>query len=103
MMIFFGWGRKSRSAQLDGQTVLLRTWGYFHLFWLLRVSWGQGYSLATATQEGWATRALSDSEVATLSEESKQAVTPNWWWRFGLFIGLAALALFITIMALTQG
>ncbi|MBO0609743.1 hypothetical protein [Myceligenerans salitolerans] len=101
-MIFFGWGRKNKSAQLDGKTVLLRTWGYFHLFWLLRV-WGRDYSLATATPDGWATRALTDAEVAAIGEEAKRAVTPNWWWRFGLFIGLGMLALFITIMTLTQG
>lgn len=102
-MIFFGWGSKSKSAQLDGQTVLLRTWAYFHLFWLLRISWGRGYSLATATEQGWATRALSDEEVATLSDDVKQAVAVNWWWRFGLPIAIVALVLFIMINTLVGG
>lgn len=100
-MIFFGWGRRSKSQQIDGGRALVLSWSYFHLFWLFRVSFGLRYGLATATPEGWAHRDLTAEEAAAL--DAPGALTLHWWWRWGLLIGIAALLAFITFMVSTTG
>ena len=83
-MIFFGWGRKSRNEQISPTQALVLSFGYFHLFWLFRVSFGLRYALATLTEQGWATRPLSDEEAAALDAPSR--LTLHWWWRWGLLV-----------------
>ncbi len=51
-MIFFGWGRNSKTHELSPHHVLVLTYAYFHVFWLFRVSFGLRYALATATEQG---------------------------------------------------
>jgi hypothetical protein len=87
-MIFFGWGRNAKRADLSPQHVLLLHYGYFHVFWLFRVSVPRGYSLATLGEHGWATRRLEAHEVA---QGGYGDLTLHWWWRWGLLIGLAAI------------
>ncbi|MFI2752967.1 hypothetical protein ACGIF2_05995 [Cellulomonas sp. P22] len=55
-MIFFGWGRRSKTQQTSPNQALVLGFSYFHIFWLFRVSFGLNYSLATLTEAGWATR-----------------------------------------------
>ncbi|GGM10345.1 hypothetical protein ACFQBY_09320 [Promicromonospora citrea] len=95
-MIFFGWGSKNKSAPLDAGRALVLRYSYFHLFWILRVSWGLRYSLATATESGWAMRPLSDEEAMQLDAPSRLSL--NVWWRWGLVIW-AALAVVGIVLA----
>ena len=82
-----------------GDALVLR-YSYFHLFWLLRVSWGLKYSLATATEAGWATRPLSDEEAMQLDAPNK--LTLNLWWRWGLVLWAAVAVVAIIIGNLTR-
>lgn len=92
-MIFFGWGGRSMTRELDPGHVLVLAYGYFHLFWLFRISWPTGYALATATEAGWATRPLSADEAASLDASSQLSL--HWWWRWGLLVVLVGLAVMI--------
>jgi hypothetical protein len=94
-VIFFGWGRKNVSRQVSPSQALVLNYGYFHFFWLFQVAFGYRYALATATDQGWATRPLSAEEVAASGADRE--VTVAWWWRWGLFVGLGALALTIVV------
>lgn len=99
-MIFFGWGRKASTAQLDPQRALVLSYGYFHLFWLFRVAFGRQWQLATLTEAGWATRPLSAEEVTALGAEQRLRV--GWWWQWGLLVALGALAVVLTIGSLSS-
>jgi hypothetical protein len=99
-VIFFGWGRKNVSRQVSPTQALVLSYGYFHLFWLFRVAFGFRYALASATEQGWATRPLSAEEVAETGADRE--VTVGWWWRWGLLIGLGALAAVIAVSVLTS-
>ncbi|KSW20983.1 MULTISPECIES: hypothetical protein [Cellulomonas] len=97
-MIFFGWGRRGKTAELDPGRVLVRAWAYFHLFWLFRISWPKGYTLATATPDGWAQRAISDEEGRALDPNG--ATDVNVWWRFGLLLPLIGIVCSVVIASL---
>ena len=94
-MVFFGWGSKSKSAPLDTGHALVLRYSYFHLFWVLRLSWGLRYSLATATEAGWATRQLSDDEAMQLDAPNR--LTLNLWWRYGLLLWAAVTVVAILV------
>lgn len=94
-MIFFGWGRRNQTQQVGPQQALVLSYGYFHVFWLFRVAYGLRYAVATATDQGWATRPLSPEEVAATGAD--RAITLHWWWRCGLLIALGALAFVIVL------
>lgn len=99
-MIFFGWGSKSKTAPLDAGRALVLQYSYFHLFWFLRLSWGLKYSLATATEAGWATRALSDDEAMQLDAPNR--LTLNLWWRYSFLLFAALAVVSIVIGNLTR-
>ena len=94
-MVFFGWGSKSKTAPLDAGRALVLRYSYVHLFWLLRFSWGLQYSLATATEAGWATRPLSDAEAMAL--DAPKRLNLNLWWRFGLLLWAAVAVVAIVV------
>lgn len=94
-VIFFGWGRKNVSRQVSPTQALVLSYGYFHLFWLFRVAFGFRYALATATEQGWATRPMSPEEVTATGAD--QDLTVGWWWRWGLLVLLAGLVSSITV------
>ncbi len=97
-MIFFGWGRKNVTRQVSPEQALILSYGYFHLFWLFRISYGFRYAVATATEAGWATRPMSIEEARATGAD--QAVTISWWWRWGLLVGLGVLVVAITLGSL---
>lgn len=97
-MIFFGWGRRARTAELEPGRALVRVWSHFHLFWLFRISWPKGYQLATATEAGWAQQPISDEEGRALDPEGR--TTPHLWWRFGLVLPLIGIICSIVIATL---
>ena len=49
-MIFFGWGRNAKQLALSPQQMLLLRYTYLHVFWAFRISWPQGYSVASLTR-----------------------------------------------------
>ncbi|MGY4644559.1 hypothetical protein [Cellulomonas sp. URHB0016] len=89
-VIFFGWGRNAKRQALSDQHVLLLHYQYLHVFWLFRITLPRGYSLATLGEHGWATRSLTAQEIA---HGGYDGLTVHWWWRWGLLIGLACVAL----------
>ncbi len=94
-MIFFGWGRKSMTRQVGPQQALILSYGYFHLFWLFRISYGFRYAVATATEAGWATRPMSAEEAAATGADNE--IVLGWWWRWGLLAGLGALVAVVIV------
>jgi len=97
-VIFFGWGRRNTSRQVSPTQALVLSYGYVHVFWLFRVSFGLRYALATATEQGWATRPMSPEEVAHTGADRE--LTLGWWWRWGLLVGVGALVVLITMASL---
>ncbi|MBO1752842.1 hypothetical protein J4G33_13595 [Actinotalea sp. BY-33] len=97
-MIFFGWGRKSKSAQVSAEQALALTYSYVHIFWLFQLAFKQRYSVATWTEAGWATRELSDQEA--MAGGAPSTVTLHWWWRFGLVLAIAFLVVALTFAGL---
>ena len=90
-MIFWGWGRKSISRQLDANTAVTRIYHYLHLFFIFSVAWGGQYVLATATEAGWAQRPISKEEAQQLL--GGEDLQPPLWRRFGLPVAVAVVLL----------
>jgi len=99
-MVFFGWGRRSKTRQVSAEQALVLSYGYFHLFWLFRISFGLRYALATLTEQGWATREMSPQEVQAIDAPAQLSL--HWWWRWGLVLPLALIAISIAV-AVTGG
>ncbi|GIG41752.1 hypothetical protein [Cellulomonas phragmiteti] len=97
-MIFFGWGRRPKTADLDPGRTLVRLWAYFHLFWLFRISWPKGYLLATATEAGWAQQPIPDEDGRALDPDGRTDV--HWWWRFGLLLPVTLI--FVSVVVATM-
>ncbi|AEI13489.1 hypothetical protein [Cellulomonas gilvus] len=98
-MIFFGWGRNSKTHELSPHHVLVLTYAYFHVFWLFRITVPQGYGLATLSEYGWATRPMTPLEVD--NGGYKELLSVSWWWRWGLLVGLAGVVLLVIASSLT--
>jgi len=97
-MFIFGWGRSSKTHQISPSQAFVLGFTYFHIFWLFRVSFSLKYSLATLTESGWATRALSPAEA--MSSGATTTLTLHWWWRFGLLIALATIVVISLLSSL---
>ena len=94
-MIFFGWGKRSKVHEIEPGRALVRTFGYVHLFWLFRVSWPAGASLATATDAGWAQAPVTAADAAALDPEGRATI--HWWWRWGLLVAVGILVLLVVV------
>ncbi|GAB2969059.1 hypothetical protein [Nocardioides montaniterrae] len=90
-MIFYGWGRKSITKQIDAGTAVVRMYRYAHLFWVLSFTWGGSYQLATATESGWAHRAITAEQAAEVL--GGHQLEPNLWKRFSLPVVIGLLVL----------
>lgn len=89
-MIFYGWGKNSKTLDTGPSEALVLVYQYMHIFWLFRVSFGHKYSLATLTDTGWMTAPLTRADVKLTG--AKSALQLHWWWRFGLFVPLGLIA-----------
>lgn len=97
-LLFFGWSRNSKTQQLSPQHALVLQYGYFHLFWLFRITVPRGYSLATLSEYGWATRPLDAQEPAVIGAAEQLQI--HWWWRWGLLIAAALIVLLVVMTSL---
>jgi hypothetical protein len=89
-MIFWGWGRRSITKQLDQSNAVIRTYRYAHIFFFFTLTWGGAYSLATLTEAGWAQRPISKEDAKQLL--GGKDLQPNLWKRFSLVLGAAVVA-----------
>lgn len=92
-MFFWGWGRKSLRRQVSPEQAVVLLYRYLHLMFLFTTTWGYSYALATATDQGVATRAISDAEARQLL--GGQDLRPGLWKRFSIFLLLGAVLLFV--------
>jgi|SRR3954452_13397254 hypothetical protein len=99
MILFFGWGRGEMEHALSPQQVLLLTYSYFHLFWVFRVSWPQGYAITSLTPQGWATQPLSDDEARQYG--FTDLLKLPWWSRWGLLVPLGVAVVVVAAAAVT--
>ncbi len=98
-MLFWGWGGKNITRQVSpGQAVLL-TYRYLHLMFLFTTTWGYKYAVATATDQGWATRAVSDAEALQLL--GGEELRPSLWKRFSIFLLLGVVLLVVVVAAVS--
>ena len=97
-MLFWGWGGKSITRQLSPERAVLLTYRYLHLMFLFTTTWGYKYALATATEQGWATRGISDAEALQLLGGVE--LRPSAWKRFSIFLLLGVVLLAVVIVAL---
>lgn len=95
-MIFWGWGRRSITKQLDASNAVIRTYRYAHIFFLFTLTWGGAYSLATLTEAGWAQRPIAKEDAKQLL--GGQDLQPNLWKRFSLPLA-AVVVLVIAVSA----
>jgi hypothetical protein len=98
-MLFWGWGAKNITRQVSHQQVVLLTYRYLHLMFLFTTSWGYRYSVATATDQGWATRGVTDEEALQLLGGVE--LRPSLWKRFSIFLLLGIVFLAVVIAALS--
>ena len=98
-MLFWGWGGKNITRQISHQQAVLLTYRYLHLMFLFTTTWGYKYAVATQTEQGWATRAVSDAEALQLL--GGEELRPSLWKRFSIFVLLGAVLLFVVVGALS--
>jgi hypothetical protein len=96
-MLFWGWGRKNITRQISPQQAVLLTYRYLHLMFVFTTTWGYTYAVATATEQGWATRAASDAEALQLLGGDE--LRPSVWKRFSIFVLLGAVLVAVVIGA----
>lgn len=99
MILFFGWGRNAKRHQLSPQQVLLLRYTYVHVLWAFRISVPQGYAVASLTPQGWATQPVSNDEARYYGFTER--LTLHWWWRWGLVVPVALLAIMMATSAIT--
>ena len=97
-MLFWGWGRKNMTRQISPQQAVLLTYRYLHLMFVFTTTWGYSYAVATATDQGWATRVISDAEA--LQMLGGEELRPNPWKRFSIFLLLGAVLPVVVIGAI---
>lgn len=89
-MLIWGWGRTSRSRQLDAARALLVSFRYFSLFFVFTVTWGATYALARVQEDGSvAYRDLTPEQALEVGDG--RLPTPSAWQRFsllGLLVGV---------------
>jgi hypothetical protein len=98
-MLFWGWGRKSLNRQLAHDRALV-TYRYFHLMFVFRAAFGYRYQLATATDQGWATRPIANEEAETLLGGDE--LRPSMWARYSIFL-LVVVVVLVVILAAALG
>ncbi|MEP6651452.1 MAG: hypothetical protein ABJA74_16295 [Lapillicoccus sp.] len=97
-MLFWGWGGKSMTRQITPEQAVLLTYRYLHLMFVFTTTWGYKYALATATDQGWATRPIPDAEALQLL--GGQELRPSAWKRFSVFLLLGIVLLVVVVAAL---
>lgn len=97
-MLFWGWGGKSINRQVSQDQAVVLMYRYLHLMFLFTTTWGYKYALATATDQGWATRSISDAQALELL--GGEELRPSAWKRFSIFVLLGAVLLFVLVGAL---
>jgi hypothetical protein len=97
-MLIWGWGRKSRSRQLNAAEALLVNFGYFSLFFVFTVTWGAKYVLARVQEDGAVSYRDLTPEQA-LAAGGGELPTPSAWQRFSLLGLLVAVVLVVGISA----
>ena len=98
-MLFWGWGGKNITRQISHQQAVLLTYRYLHLMFLFTTTWGYRYAVATATEQGWATRNVTDEEALQLLGGVE--LRPSPWKRFSIFLLLGIVFLAVVIAALS--
>ena len=78
---------------------MLLTYRYLHLMFVFTTTWGYKYAVATATDQGWATRAVTDAEALQLL--GGQELRPSLWKRFSIFLLLGVVLLVVVVAALS--
>ena len=97
-MLFWGWGGKSINRQVSPNQAVVLMHRYLHLMFLFTTTWGYRYALATATEQGWATRPISDAEARGLL--GGEELRPSPWKRFSIFLPLGILLLVVVAAVL---
>lgn len=89
-MLFWGWGRRTLTRQLDETNAIIRTYRYAHIFFLFTLAWGGEYSLATRTDVGWARRPIAKEDAVRLL--GGKPLQPTLWRRFSLILAAVVVA-----------
>ncbi|WP_392544655.1 hypothetical protein [Oryzobacter telluris] len=98
-MLIWGWGRKSRSRQLDAAQALFVNFGYFSLFFVFSVTWDAKYVLARVQPDGgWSYRDVTDAEATQLAGGG-ELPAPSPWQRFSLLGLVVVVVAFIALSA----
>ncbi len=98
-MLIWGWGRKSRSQQLDAAQALIANFRYFSLFFVFTATWGAKYVLARVQEDGGVSYRDVSAEEATRLAAGGVLPAPSPWQRFSL-LGLVVLVVaFVGISA----
>ncbi len=98
-MLIWGWGRKSRSRQLDAAQALIASFHYFSLFFVFTVTWGARYALARVQEDGGVSYRDVSADEATQLAAGRELPAPTPWQRFSL-LGLVLVAIaFVGISA----
>ena len=96
-MLFWGWGGKSINRQVSpGQAVVL-SYRYFHLMFVFTAAFRYRYLLATATEQGWATRPVTEPEALAMLDG--QELRPSMWQRYSIWLVPLVIALILAISA----
>lgn len=98
MLFIWGWGRRSLRRQVSAEQAVVLIYRYLHLMFVFTTTWGYSYALATVTDQGVATRAISDHEARQLL--GGEDLRPSLWKRFSIFLVLGAALLFVLAGAL---
>ncbi|MBM6402018.1 hypothetical protein [Phycicoccus sonneratiae] len=98
-MLIWGWGRKSRSRQVNAAEALLVNFAYFSLFFVFTVTWGARYALARVQEDGAVSYRDLTPEQAMAAAQGGELPAPTPWQRFSLLGLLVAVVLAVGIGA----
>lgn len=99
-MLFFGWGGRQLTRQCSPTQAVVLTYRYVHVMFVLQFAFSSRYQLATLTAQGWASRPITEPDARALL--GGELLQPPLWRRFGLFLGLGAVALVAVVVSVLQ-
>jgi hypothetical protein len=99
-MIFFGWGKNSKSFEIPNTNkAILTTSKYFHIWWILRVTIAREFFLLSSSNNEnneitTSTKKITRAEVKELMGAD---IVKPWWFVFNQSLSMALVAIIILV------
>ncbi len=89
--MFWGTGSNVRQKKISETQVVYNRYRYAHFMFVSRAAWGYHYILSTLKDDGWQHKDITKEEALQLT--LGDALLPNLWARYSLYVALGGLLL----------